>query len=555
VTHNGETSVHTYDLQGDDAIALVLEDAIPSTLIEEWNFSSDSLIGENGTNIGSFFTGGGNADVSGNDTWTLNRASGFSGNILTGLNLNASNTEILSLNFTLSSWDLSNGSSGERFLIRLRNPSDEVVGTLEIRGFDLSGTTPGTGLSGNGYDGSPSGSFLNGGILSNGRTGSSPVTVGLSLDLANETYTFWLGSPADDGSKWENRYTSYTGNIPGLSSQTIDSLSVGFPSVAPGDFVEIDRITLRAINPMLAVTRIIEQWDYTGNSLDSNNGTAMTFVPSGNNADETGGSKDDTYTVNRDRGFSGLVRTGLDISSATTDSISVFFTIASWDFSRSGNNGYWVIRLREADNTDVGQLRFMADGSGGTKLVLDGEYGQITDSGGTQRGQATGGLVSAGQAGSRPVTVSLTLDLVNEAYALQSTAWESQDTTQSTGSIAGLSNAVIDNFSWGWWEVNDTPATAAPDGDFVELDQILITTSSTLASVQIAITDVQLSGSDMVINFNGTPGTTWTVKGSSTLGSFTDVSGSATIVEGPSGIYNATVPVPSYPFFVQLEGP
>jgi hypothetical protein len=221
---------------------------------------------------------------------------------------------------------------------------------------------------------------------------------------------------------------------------------------------------------------IIEQWDYTANSLNSINGTAMTFVAAATTLDETGGAKDDTFTVNRDPNFSGTVRTGLNISSATTDSITVSFTIASWDLTRSGNNGQWLIRLREADNNDVGQLRFMADGTGGTKIALDGEYGQITDNQGTQRGQANGGLVSDIQTGSSPVTVSLTLDLDNETYALESTVWHQEYAAQSTGTIAGLSNAVIDNFSWGWWQVNDTPVTAAPNGDFVELDQIVITT-------------------------------------------------------------------------------
>jgi hypothetical protein len=535
-----------------------------TTIIEQWNFTGDSLVGDNGNDLGGFFTNAGNVDTPGNDTWTLNRSQGFGGNTLSGLNLNSSNADLVTMSYTISSWDLSNGNNNVKFLMRLKNdatPTPQIVGTLEFRTSDVGSApaVPSTTLVGSGYDGSSSGSFLNAGVLTSAKTGSSPFTVGVTLDLANETYTFWVGDPdGDDGSAWENRYIGYTGTIPGLSAQTIDSLSFGFQNVAAGDFVEIDQITLEKtdLDPApLPLVQIIEQWDYTANSLNSNNGTPMTFVSGGDNLDETGGAKDDTYTVNLNPNFSGTVRTGLNISSSTVQSITVSFTIASWDLTRSGNNGQWLIRLREADNNDVGQLRFMADGTGGTKIALDGEYGQIKAADGGDRNQAIGGLVSAGQTSSSPVTVSLTLDLVNETYALESTVWENEYTAQSTGTIAGLSNAVIDNFSWGWWQVNDDPVTAAPNGDFVELDQIVISTARAPSAYEIAVTDLQFSGSNLIIDFNGTPGTAWSVKGSSTLSGFTDVSGTASIVESPSGVYNATVPVPVSPYFVRFESP
>ena len=221
-------------------------------------------------------------------------------------------------------------------------------------------------------------------------------------------------------------------------------------------------------------TVVVEEWNYTGNSLTGDNGTAMTFVSSAGNVDETGGAKDNTYTVNRDAGFSGTIMSGLNISTANTETVTISFTMASWDLTKSGNNGYWGIRIRNASNTDVAHFRFLANAQG-TVAALYNAYGQITDSGANNRTFATGGVISTNQAVTGPVTVSLTLDLVNGTYAIDSTVWDTPYTVQASGTIAGLSGAVIDNFSWAWANINDAPATNAPNGDFVELDQISLT--------------------------------------------------------------------------------
>ena len=235
-----------------------------------------------------------------------------------------------------------------------------------------------------------------------------------------------------------------------------------------------------------ASAAIVEQWDYTGNSLQGVNANAMGFVGSGGNVDETGGAKDNTWTVNRSAGFSNTIMSGLNISTANTETVTVSYTLSSWDMTKSGNNGYWGIRLRTAAATDVAHFRFGVNNQG-TVAFMSNAYGQITDSGSNLRTTAIGGVVSANQAGASAVTVSLTLNLLNGTYAIGSTSWATPYTVQASGTIDGLSGAVIDNFSWAWANINDTPVTAAPNGDFVEFDQIKIETQAIPESATIGL--------------------------------------------------------------------
>ena len=96
------------------------------------------------------------------------------------------------------------------------------------------------------------------------------------------------------------------------------------------------------------------------------------------------------------------------------------------------------------------------------------KLGQITDSNSVQRDSAIGGFVSTERESITPVTISLTLGLDDGSYLLESSLWTTQYEGQQSGTIAGLSDATIDNFRWiiaGGW-VSGT--------DFVELDNITI---------------------------------------------------------------------------------
>ena len=221
---------------------------------------------------------------------------------------------------------------------------------------------------------------------------------------------------------------------------------------------------------VLSGQTIIEQWDYTNNSLAGVNGNQMTFVNTGN-TDVTGGAEDNTFTVNRVSGSGSSVLTGLGIDS-DDQFLKVDMTIASWDLTNSGGNGLWAIHFRDASNTSVAQLRFQAHADG-TRVTLDNEFGQITDSNNETRTTAIGGFVSASQSGTAPVTISLTLGLADNSYLLESNSWSTSFGGQQSGTIANLSDAVVDNFRWVWSGVNDG---ANGTTDYIELDQIVVQT-------------------------------------------------------------------------------
>ena len=206
---------------------------------------------------------------------------------------------------------------------------------------------------------------------------------------------------------------------------------------------------------------IIEQWDYTSNSLVGVNGNNMTFVNTGS-TDQTGAGFDNSYTVNRGSGSGGnVLPTGLGLTGGT---VKAEMTFSSWQLS--GTNSFFAINFRDSGNTSVAQLRLQGN-TAGTRVTLDGEIGQITDSSGGDRGTSIGGFVSASAADTTPVTISLTLGLDDGSYLLESSLWTTQYGGQQSGTIAGLSDATVDNFRW--VATNWTAGT-----DFVELDQIVV---------------------------------------------------------------------------------
>ena len=207
----------------------------------------------------------------------------------------------------------------------------------------------------------------------------------------------------------------------------------------------------------------IEQWDFISNSLTGVNGNNMTFVNTGS-TDLTGEGYDNSYTVNRGSGFGGnVLPANLGLTEGT---VKAEMTFSSWELS--SNNAFFAINFRDSGNVSIAQLRFQGN-TAGTRVTLDGEIGQITDSGGTLRNQAVGGFVSAAAADTTPVTISLTLGLDDGSYLLESSLWTTETVAQQSGTIEGLSGATVDNFRW--VAANWTAGT-----DFVELDQIVVQT-------------------------------------------------------------------------------
>ena len=226
----------------------------------------------------------------------------------------------------------------------------------------------------------------------------------------------------------------------------------------------------------------IERWDFISNSLVGVNGNNMTFVNTGS-TDQTGAGFDNSFTVNRGSGYGGVVLP--DDLGRTGGTVKAEMTFSSWELSSA--NAFFAIDFREKapdGYTPIAQLRFQGN-TAGTRVTLDGEIGQITDSNGGARGTAIGGFVSAARAATTPVTIILTLDLDDGSYLIESDLWTTQNAVQQSGTIEGLSGATIDNFRWinaGGW-VSET--------DFVELDQIEV---SSLSAVPEPSTYALLAG-------------------------------------------------------------
>jgi len=226
-------------------------------------------------------------------------------------------------------------------------------------------------------------------------------------------------------------------------------------------------ILLSAASALYGQT-IIEQWDYTNNSLVGVNGNNMTFVNTGS-TDQTGAGFDNSYTVNRGSGSGGnVLPTSLGLTGGT---VKAEMTFSSWQLS--GTNSFFAINFRDSVNTSIAQLRFQGH-TGGTRVTLDGEIGQITHSNGNARGTSIGGFVSAAAADTTPVTISLSLGLDDGSYLLESSIWTTPYGGQQSGTMLGLSDATVDNFRWvatNWTLENSEEGV---EGDFVVLDQVVV---------------------------------------------------------------------------------
>jgi hypothetical protein len=214
-----------------------------NNIIEEWNFTEDgsglaSKLSEKGTDTGFF------ADdpVPSDGGLTVSQAQGFPADLNFGTTYNDANTRQLIMSVTLSSFDFSAGTTNDAFGIRFRfdnppNNANTTIGELAFRKQDGTGSIV---LAGSG---------LPVGVALKSESGG-PITYGLTLDFVADTYTYWIGTPASDGSTWVSRDASYTGSITGLGdSLTVDSMQWYIQNPSAGNQFVLDQVKITQVTP------------------------------------------------------------------------------------------------------------------------------------------------------------------------------------------------------------------------------------------------------------------------------------------------------------------
>ena len=472
-------------------------------IIEQWDFTSNRLIGLNGTSMKWVTNKPGQADQTGgskDSSLTINNDGGFSGSLLESLNISTNNDENLTFAMRINSWSFAQASNNAgKFIISLDGGTNGSTAdtrtnrilTLNFGNFS-NALANGTQIYlGNVWSNGPNNAVRRGGFIAGSNRGSNSVVVGCSLNLKTSAYQLWVGSTNDDGTAWYSRSNASSGFITGLSNVVIESIQFGWqninqtnlaggsPAMGPdGDFVEIDHLKISTDGSLPAGvgTTVVERWDYAANSLGGINSNPMTFVSAGGNADNAALSN--SYTINRSNGYSGKVMTNLAIGKANgIDLMDISMKVNAWDFTRSGGDGHWGVRLRDFASDDIAYLRFGDDTNGNTRLSLSA----IWSNGVSTKLTLVGGVILSNRVGTSPITVGLRLNLKKETYQLwvgdpdsdSGAGWNRANT--HTGPMPTLSNVVVDNFVWGWTQCNDTTLTSIPNGDFIELDQVQIT--------------------------------------------------------------------------------
>lgn len=215
-------------------------------VLEEWNFTKGSQVSERGTSE-SYFGKAANDDASDDQLyWQQPSALGEGSNFTTRENSLAYpvSSGKLYLSFVVSDYDIT-GTDGWYFELRFLNSSAEI-GSLRIEA-DVRNSEPVIKLRGAGsstFTTSAGYPFL-------GATSNTAITVGLTLDFSGGSggtgsYQYWIGSPDDDGSGWnEGPFGGASGDVD-LSSTTIDGLKwASDGSYTSGSYFNLDRILLK----------------------------------------------------------------------------------------------------------------------------------------------------------------------------------------------------------------------------------------------------------------------------------------------------------------------
>lgn len=209
-----------------------------SYVLEEWNFTKGSLLSEEGTNATFLGSNSVVGDDALDDQYFVDRANGFSGDVVIP-NITSGKVHVY---VTISDWNLSTNDSGdEAFSVRLRSDNfnggtNTNINIAELK-FLAHGNTGLMRIAGQGTAGN----------LNDGHISTTGVTIGMTVDFDGGTtnsgsYTYWLGSPDDDGSGW-SRFAAHTGDLD-LSQGPIDGFQWGLANTSAGYYLNLDRVVI-----------------------------------------------------------------------------------------------------------------------------------------------------------------------------------------------------------------------------------------------------------------------------------------------------------------------
>lgn len=206
-------------------------------VIQEWNFTEDgsglaNRVSEQGLNAQFFddpdpvaFDGG----------VTVQTASGFSGDRPLGISLSKANATSITISATIASFDFEtaqDGATDYKFGIRLRDDATNTTfADLQFAEQDANDRVRLLGQA-------------TAGVAINDDISASPITYGITLDLVNDTYTYWIGTPTSGAETWESRFAAYTGalDISTIAGGVIDAVQWSGQGDAGADQFVIDQV-------------------------------------------------------------------------------------------------------------------------------------------------------------------------------------------------------------------------------------------------------------------------------------------------------------------------
>lgn len=238
-----------------------------------------------------------------------------------------------------------------------------------------------------------------------------------------------------------------------------------------------------------AQKQVMQEWNFTNNSLKSElyqTDFGLPATTAANNVDETGGSKDNTYTINGADG-NGDVFFALN---QTSGMLTYSITIASWSFDNSGGNALWGLDIVDEEGLQIAYARFITyqkTGYVGTApfiSFLNPDDGSYDNGGHLKCGLFTNTRSSAAYTAKElelPMTINFTIDLDNQKYIIwkgennpaedDGSTWHARYNNQPGN---GYTNAIsfdrtIAGLKWKWIG-NKNGGT----GDFIEIDRVQI---------------------------------------------------------------------------------
>ena len=234
-----------------------------------------------------------------------------------------------------------------------------------------------------------------------------------------------------------------------------------------------------------AQKQMMQEWNFTDNSLKSELYQTDFGLPAdtaADNVDETGGSKDNTYTIN---GSSGNGDNFFTLSQST-GMITYAITISSWSFENSGANAMFGLGIKDEEGGDIAYARFITyqkTGYIGTApfvSFLNPDDGSFNNGGHIKTGLITNTQSSAAYTAKPmtfPITLNLTIDFDNQEYFVwmgennpaedDGSAWHARYDPKHNKPLSF--NRTIGGFYWKW-SANLNGGT----GDFIEIDRVQI---------------------------------------------------------------------------------